>query len=141
VVQDTDIISSKYWLIFQVGVLPLTGPRGQVKTTVHTEETLLKKNKKPTSFSRKRGSDQLNADAIKRKGESVINIHSHQKCPVTCQWSQGEHIFGVLVEVENKYAKNWGSLSLVSTVKELLGRKSSGSGSERQEYGRRDLSR
>jgi hypothetical protein len=34
-----------------------------------------------------------------------------------------------------------GSLSLVSTIEELLGRKSSGSGLESREYGRRDLSR
>jgi hypothetical protein len=34
-----------------------------------------------------------------------------------------------------------GPLSLVSTIEELLERKSSGSGLERQEYGRRDLSR
>jgi hypothetical protein len=31
-----------------------------------------------------------------------------------------------------------GSLSLVSTIEELLGRKSRGFGLERQEYGRRD---
>jgi hypothetical protein len=31
--------------------------------------------------------------------------------------------------------------SLVSTIEELLGRKSSGSGIENREYGRRDLSR
>jgi hypothetical protein len=31
-----------------------------------------------------------------------------------------------------------GALSLVSTIKELLGRKSSGSGLERREYGRGD---
>jgi hypothetical protein len=34
-----------------------------------------------------------------------------------------------------------GPLSLVSTTEELLGRKSSGSGVESREYGRRDLSR
>jgi hypothetical protein len=34
-----------------------------------------------------------------------------------------------------------GPLSLVSTTEELLGRKSSGSGLQNQEYGRRDLSR
>jgi hypothetical protein len=34
-----------------------------------------------------------------------------------------------------------GSLSLVSTIEELLGRKSSGSGLENLEYGRRDPSR
>jgi hypothetical protein len=34
-----------------------------------------------------------------------------------------------------------GILSLVSTIEELLGRKSSGSGLENREYGRRDLSR
>jgi hypothetical protein len=34
----------------------------------------------------------------------------------------------------------WGQLSLVSTIEELLGRKSSGSGLEIREYGRRDLS-
>jgi hypothetical protein len=33
-----------------------------------------------------------------------------------------------------------GPLSLVSTIEELLGRKSSGSGLERREYGRRDPS-
>jgi hypothetical protein len=33
-----------------------------------------------------------------------------------------------------------GPLSLVSRTEELLGRKSSGSGPERREYGRRDLS-
>jgi hypothetical protein len=32
----------------------------------------------------------------------------------------------------------WGSLSLVSTIEELLGRKSSGSGLENREYGRWD---
>jgi hypothetical protein len=32
----------------------------------------------------------------------------------------------------------WGPLSLVSTTEELLGRKSSGSGLENREYGRRD---
>jgi hypothetical protein len=32
-----------------------------------------------------------------------------------------------------------GPLSLVSTIEELLGRKSSGSSLENQEYGRRDL--
>jgi hypothetical protein len=35
----------------------------------------------------------------------------------------------------------WDPLSLVSTTKELLGRKSSGSGLENREYGNRDLSR
>jgi hypothetical protein len=35
----------------------------------------------------------------------------------------------------------WGSLSLVSTTEELLGKKSSGSGVEIREYGRRDPSR
>jgi hypothetical protein len=34
-----------------------------------------------------------------------------------------------------------GPLSLVSTIAELLGRKSSGSGLENREYGRRDLPR
>jgi hypothetical protein len=34
-----------------------------------------------------------------------------------------------------------GTLSLVSTIEELLGRKSSGSGLEIREYGRRDPSR
>jgi hypothetical protein len=34
-----------------------------------------------------------------------------------------------------------GPLSLVTTIEELLGRKSSGSGLEMREYGRRDLSR
>jgi hypothetical protein len=34
-----------------------------------------------------------------------------------------------------------GPLSLVITIEELLGRKSSGSGLESQEYGRRDQSR
>jgi hypothetical protein len=34
-----------------------------------------------------------------------------------------------------------GTLSLVSTTEELLGRKSSGPGLENQEYGRRDPSR
>jgi hypothetical protein len=34
-----------------------------------------------------------------------------------------------------------GSLSLVSTIEELLGRKCSSSGLESQEHGRRDLSR
>jgi hypothetical protein len=34
-----------------------------------------------------------------------------------------------------------GPLSLVSTTEELLGRKSTGSGLERREYGRRDSSR
>jgi hypothetical protein len=34
-----------------------------------------------------------------------------------------------------------GPLSLVSTIEELLGRKSSGSGLETQEYGRKDPSR
>jgi hypothetical protein len=34
-----------------------------------------------------------------------------------------------------------GPLSLVSTIEELLGRKSSGSGQENREYGRRDPSR
>jgi hypothetical protein len=34
-----------------------------------------------------------------------------------------------------------GPLSLVSTIEELLGRKSRGSGLEIQEYGRRELSR
>jgi hypothetical protein len=34
-----------------------------------------------------------------------------------------------------------GPLSLVSTIEELLGRKSSGSGLEIREYGRRDSSR
>jgi hypothetical protein len=34
-----------------------------------------------------------------------------------------------------------GPLSLVSTIEELLGRKSSGSGLENREYGRRDPSR
>jgi hypothetical protein len=34
-----------------------------------------------------------------------------------------------------------GPLSLVSTIEELLGRKSSGSGLERREYSRRDPSR
>jgi hypothetical protein len=34
-----------------------------------------------------------------------------------------------------------GSLSLVSTIEELLGRKRSGSGVESREYGRRDPSR
>jgi hypothetical protein len=35
----------------------------------------------------------------------------------------------------------WGQLSLVSTIEELLERKSSGSGLEIREYGRRNLSR
>jgi hypothetical protein len=35
----------------------------------------------------------------------------------------------------------WGLLSLVSTTEELLGRKSSGSGLENREHGRRDPSR
>jgi hypothetical protein len=35
----------------------------------------------------------------------------------------------------------WGSLSLVSTTEELLGRKSSGSGLESREYSRKDPSR
>jgi hypothetical protein len=34
-----------------------------------------------------------------------------------------------------------GSLSLLSTIEELLGEKSSGSGVENREYGRRDPSR
>jgi hypothetical protein len=34
-----------------------------------------------------------------------------------------------------------GPLSVMSTIKELLGRKSSGSGREKKEYGRRDPSR
>jgi hypothetical protein len=34
-----------------------------------------------------------------------------------------------------------GPLSLVSTIEELLGRKSSGSGLENRDYGRRDSSR
>jgi hypothetical protein len=38
-------------------------------------------------------------------------------------------------------ARERGPLSLVSTTKELLGRKSSGSGLESREYGRRDSSR
>jgi hypothetical protein len=33
----------------------------------------------------------------------------------------------------------WGQISLVSTTEELLGRKSSGSGLENREYGRRDV--
>jgi hypothetical protein len=33
-----------------------------------------------------------------------------------------------------------GSLSLVSTIEELFGRESSGSGPEKREYGRRDPS-
>jgi hypothetical protein len=55
-------------------VLPFTSPLGQVKTTVHTEETLLTKNKKSTSLNRKRGSDQLNVDTKRRKGESVVTM-------------------------------------------------------------------
>jgi hypothetical protein len=35
----------------------------------------------------------------------------------------------------------WGPLSLLSTIEELLGIKSSDSGLENREYGRRDLSR
>jgi hypothetical protein len=34
----------------------------------------------------------------------------------------------------------WGPLSLVNTIEELLGRRSSGSGLESREYGHRDLS-
>jgi hypothetical protein len=34
----------------------------------------------------------------------------------------------------------WGPLSLVNTIEELIERKSSGSGLEKQEYGRRDPS-
>jgi hypothetical protein len=35
----------------------------------------------------------------------------------------------------------WGPLRLLSSIEELLGRKSSGSGLEIREYGRRDPSR
>jgi hypothetical protein len=35
----------------------------------------------------------------------------------------------------------WGALSLVSTIEELLGRKSSGCGLESREYGLKDPSR
>jgi hypothetical protein len=45
------------------------------------------------------------------------------------------HIFWEVVGMER------GQLSLVSTTEELLGRKTSGSGLERREYGRRDASR
>jgi hypothetical protein len=43
-------------------------------------------------------------------------------------------VFGEVVSLER------GSLSLVSTIEELLGIKSSDSGLENREYGRRDLS-
>jgi hypothetical protein len=45
------------------------------------------------------------------------------------------HIFWEIVGLER------GPLSLVSTIEELLGRKSSGSGLENREYGLRDQSR
>jgi hypothetical protein len=49
--------------------------------------------------------------------------------------SQLYHIFSEVVGLE------WGPLSLVSTIEELLGRKCSGSGLESREYCRRDSSR
>jgi hypothetical protein len=49
--------------------------------------------------------------------------------------SRHHQIFWVVVGLER------GQLSLVSTTEELLERKSSGSGLENREYGRRDLSR
>jgi hypothetical protein len=49
--------------------------------------------------------------------------------------SRRYQIFGEVVGLE------CGPLSLVSTTEELLGRKSSGSGLESREYGRRDPSR
>jgi hypothetical protein len=49
--------------------------------------------------------------------------------------SRRYHIFWEVVGLER------GPLSLVSTIEELLGRKSSGSGLENREYGRRDSSR
>jgi hypothetical protein len=49
--------------------------------------------------------------------------------------SQRYKIFWEVVGLE------WGSLSLVSTIEELFGRKSSGSGLERRGYGSRDQSR
>jgi hypothetical protein len=49
--------------------------------------------------------------------------------------SRRYQIFCVVVGLER------GPLSLVSTIRELLGRTSSGSGLESRDYGRRDLSR
>jgi hypothetical protein len=49
--------------------------------------------------------------------------------------SRRYHIFWEAVDLER------GPLSLLSTTEELLGRKSSGSGLESREYGRRDMSR
>jgi hypothetical protein len=49
--------------------------------------------------------------------------------------SRHQQIFWEVVGLE------WGPLSLVSTVEELLERKSSGTGLENREYGRRDPSR
>jgi hypothetical protein len=55
-------------------VLPFTNLHGQMKTGLRKEETLLTKRKKSASSSRKHGSDQVNADTKRRKGESVITV-------------------------------------------------------------------
>jgi hypothetical protein len=49
--------------------------------------------------------------------------------------SRRYQIFWEVVSLE------WGPLNLVSTIEELLGRKSSGSGLESRDYGRKDPSR
>lgn len=56
----------------KVGVLPFTNLHGQMKTSVHKEETSLAKHKKSASSSRKHGSDQVNADAKRKKSSEDV---------------------------------------------------------------------
>jgi hypothetical protein len=61
-----------------------------------------------------------------------LNTPIHHLCGIVVR---GYQIFGEVVDMERVL------LSLVNTIKELLGRKGSGSGLESREYDRRDPSR
>jgi hypothetical protein len=57
-----------------------------------------------------------------------------------CSWLQIKEV-GICSFFIKVLVLGEGPLSLMSTTEELLGRKSSGSGLENRDYGRRDLSR
>jgi hypothetical protein len=74
---------------------------------------------------------------MKLKGQCFETVFDIQRLPLcySGQSSWRYQIFWEIVGLEQ------GPLSLVSTIEELLGRKSSSSGLGSQEYGHRDLSR
>jgi hypothetical protein len=67
-----------------------------------------------------------------------VSLHNIQSTPICSPAVHKDYSVGVLPEV---MGLERGSLSLVSTIEELLEGKSRGSGLENQEYGRRDPSR